>query len=65
MGRSEQYRGFAARCLEIARALDNPQAKAVMVQMAQMWSRLADETRSSTADDAESEDGPGDGSDRS
>ena len=43
MGRSGQYRQFAARCLEIARASDSEQTKAVMLQMAQVWSRLADE----------------------
>ena len=41
MGRSDQYRRFAARCLEIARSIDNPQTKAVMLKMAQVWSRLA------------------------
>jgi hypothetical protein len=43
MGRSGQYRQFAARCLEIARASDSEQTKAVMLQMAQVWSRLAED----------------------
>lgn len=44
MGRAEQYRWFAARCLEIARNTADTQTKAAMLQMAQVWSRLADET---------------------
>jgi hypothetical protein len=42
MGRAEQYRWFAARCLEIARTTLDPQTKAAMLQMAQVWSRLAE-----------------------
>lgn len=43
MGRADEYRWFAGRCLEIARSTSGLQTKAVMVQMAQVWSRLADE----------------------
>lgn len=43
MGRSQEYRLFAARCLEIARVTTDAQTKAVTLQMAQVWSRLADE----------------------
>jgi hypothetical protein len=43
MGRAEQYRWFAARCLEIARTTLDPQTKAAMLQMAQVWSRLAEQ----------------------
>lgn len=43
MGRSEQYRWFASRCLEIARHTDDMHTRAVMLQMAQTWSRLAKE----------------------
>ena len=43
MGRSEEYRRFAAECLEMASAFDNPQARAVLLQMAQVWFRLAGE----------------------
>jgi hypothetical protein len=41
MGRAEQYRWFAARCVEMARVTADPQTKAAMLQMAQIWSRLA------------------------
>jgi hypothetical protein len=44
MGRSEEYRRYAAECLEMASAFDNPQARAVLLQMAQVWFRLAGET---------------------
>ncbi len=47
MGRAEQYRWFAARCLEIARGTVDQRTKAAMLQMAQVWSRLADEIESS------------------
>jgi hypothetical protein len=43
MGRSAEYRRFAARSLEIARATKDERTRAVMLQMAQVWSRLADE----------------------
>jgi len=50
MGRSHEYRLFAARCLEIARATMDEQTKAVMLQMAQVWSRLADEIETARRD---------------
>ena len=43
MGRSEEYRRFAAECLDMANAFDNPQARAVLLQMAQVWFRLSSE----------------------
>lgn len=43
MGRARGYRRFAGHCLEIAQSTTDPQTKAVMVLMAQIWSRLADE----------------------
>jgi hypothetical protein len=43
MGRSQEYRQSAARCLEVARTTADEQTRAVMLQMAQVWSRLADE----------------------
>ena len=46
MGRAEQYRWFAVRCLEIARTTLDPKTKAAMLLMAQVWSRLADEIES-------------------
>jgi hypothetical protein len=43
MGKSDEYRRFARECLEIAETIDDPQTRAVMVQMAQVWFRLAEE----------------------
>jgi hypothetical protein len=40
----EEYRLFAGRCLEVARATADEQPRAAMLQMAQVWLRLADET---------------------
>jgi len=52
MGRSQEYRLFAARCLEIARATADEQTRAVMLQMAQVWSRLADEIEAARRESA-------------
>lgn len=43
MERSEEYRWFAGRCLEIARNTADARTRAAMLQMAQVWLRLADE----------------------
>jgi hypothetical protein len=43
MHRSEQYRRFARECLEMARVFVSERARAALVQMAQVWLRLADE----------------------
>jgi hypothetical protein len=45
MGRADEYRWFAARCLQVAQSTSNRQTKATMLQMAQVWSRLADEIK--------------------
>jgi len=47
MGRAGEYRWFAARCLEIARTTADAQTKAAMLQMAQVWSRLAEDIATS------------------
>jgi hypothetical protein len=36
-----QYRRFARECLEIAEITADPQVRSVLVQMAQVWLRLA------------------------
>ena len=43
MGRSDDYRRFARECLEIARTAEDPQARAALLQMAQVWFRLAED----------------------
>jgi hypothetical protein len=52
MGRSQEYRLFAARCLEVAHATADEQTRAVMLQMAQVWSRLADEIEAARKESA-------------
>jgi hypothetical protein len=43
MGRSENYRRFARECLELAEAADSETSRALFLQMAQVWFRLAEE----------------------
>lgn len=41
MGRSDEYRRYAAECLEMASAVHDPKTRATLLQMAQVWLRLA------------------------
>ena len=41
MGRPDEYRRYAAECLEVASAVHDPTAWATLLQMAQVWLRLA------------------------
>jgi hypothetical protein len=41
MSTSEDYRRFAGACLEFAVATEDEQTRAVFIQMAQVWFRLA------------------------
>jgi hypothetical protein len=41
MGRSDEYRRYAAECLEMASVVHDPKARATLLQMAQVWLRLA------------------------
>ena len=43
MARSEKYRRFAQTCLEMARTTHDPQVRATLLQMAQVWFRLAED----------------------
>jgi hypothetical protein len=42
VNRSDQYRRFAQECLEMARASDSEQTRVALIQMAQVWFRLAE-----------------------
>ncbi len=42
MDRCDAYRDFAAQCVELARMMDSPHDRSVMLQMALIWSRLAE-----------------------
>jgi len=49
MGRSDQYRRYAVECLEMASVTHDPKARAALLQMAQVWLRLASQrTRHNT-----------------
>jgi hypothetical protein len=39
--RSDQYRRFAQECLEMAHTSESEQTRVVLIQMAQVWFRLA------------------------
>jgi hypothetical protein len=40
-----RYRRLAQECLETARMIQNVETRATLVEMAQIWQRLADEHR--------------------
>jgi hypothetical protein len=48
MDRSEAYRHFAAQCLEMARTMKSQQDRAILLEMALLWSRLAEHVLQST-----------------
>jgi hypothetical protein len=41
MGRSDNYRRYAKECLDMATAVHDAKSRASLVQMAQVWLRLA------------------------
>ena len=42
MDRCDAYRRFAAQCVEMARRMDSPRDRSIMLDMALVWSRLAE-----------------------
>ena len=42
MNRCDAYRHFAAKCVELARTMDSPRNRLIMLEMALVWSRLAE-----------------------
>ena len=42
MERCDAYRHCAARCVELARRMDSPRDRLVLLEMALVWSRLAE-----------------------
>src|SRR5262249_29061051 len=48
MGRSDEYRRYAAECLEMASVIHDPKARAALLLMAQVWLRLASRGSSTT-----------------
>ena len=55
MRRSEKYRQYAAACLELASGCDSPEARGILLQMAQVWFRLASKLDLSSAAEDESD----------
>ena len=39
---ADLYRKYAAECLSVAQQIQNPNEKAMLLEMAQMWQRLAE-----------------------
>jgi hypothetical protein len=42
MSKSDKYRRFAEECMDMARAATDERTRAVLIQMAQVWFRLAE-----------------------
>jgi hypothetical protein len=42
---AERYRRLARECLALLPAVSTPQARAVLIEMAQVWDRLSNESR--------------------
>jgi len=40
--RCDAYRQSAAKCVELARRMDSPRNRSIMLEMARVWSRLAE-----------------------
>jgi hypothetical protein len=53
MDKSDAYRQFAARCLEMARAANTQRDRAVLLEMALLWSRLAERAVQSRKEDVD------------
>jgi hypothetical protein len=42
LDRCDAYRHFAAQCVELARQMDSSQDRTILLEMALLWSRLAE-----------------------
>lgn len=54
--KSEQYRRYALECLEIARSTHDERTQASLLQMAQVWLRLAQEAERAERDPSQPQD---------
>lgn len=45
MKRSDEYHANAGDCLRLAQAIENPDSKALLLEMAQAWVKLAEYAR--------------------
>jgi hypothetical protein len=51
MGRSDEYRRYAKECLDMANTVQDAKARASLLQMAQVWQRLAQQHDAKTDPD--------------
>ena len=51
MASNEDYRHLAAECLRIAHENQTPRNRAVLLRMAEIWSRIADRAQAGSADE--------------
>ena len=56
MDRCDAYGHFAAKCVELARRMESSRDRSVMLQMALVWSRLAEYAAKTAARKVESTD---------
>jgi hypothetical protein len=50
MGKAEQYRHYAAECIRLAQQSQYPPEKDMLLQMASIWRRLAEQTEGASGD---------------
>ncbi len=50
--RCDEYRRFAEACVDMARHQEIPHERAILLQMAYIWSRLAEQAAAFAKDDA-------------
>jgi len=50
--RCDEYRRFAEACIEMARQQQGPHERAILLQMAYIWSRLAEQAAAFAKDGA-------------
>jgi hypothetical protein len=43
MATSDNYRRYAVRCLDLARAMTDERERACLIEMAQVWQKLANQ----------------------
>ena len=56
MGKAEKYRQYARFCIELAQSAPSPADHARLIEMAQLWVRLAERVERSRAKTPQSDD---------
>jgi hypothetical protein len=57
VGKLDAYRRYARECLEMASAVSDPRARASLLQMAQVWFRLAERALPAETEESHQVDG--------